>query len=192
MLYFCAMINVPGLLIFLFISMFNFPFHGTHWDNDAAGHYSDSITVYVFMSDECIICMDYASYINKLYNLYSTDNVTFVGVFPNFASKKDKIESFKKKYNFAFEMKTDYFKKRVSKFDVQVTPEVVIYDEKKEKTLYQGRIDNSFYALGKRRRVVTKFDLEDALISIAKQEKIKIPKTEAIGCFINQTDNISN
>ena len=67
---------------------------------------SDSITVYLFLLDECRICQELAPEINAIHAEFAKKNIGFIGLFPNFASKQVGIDKFKKKYNIT-----------VSKFD---------------------------------------------------------------------------
>jgi len=168
-----VMFCVTLLLIFIFSLKAN------------AQNYSDSITVNLFMLDECKISQNMTKEINTLYESFHGSDIHFVAYFPNFSSKPDNIEAFKEKFKLQMECKTDYFKSRSKKLGARVAPEVVVYDEKKEAVLYKGRIDNSYDKIGSRRRVITKRDLFDALTAIKSNTLIEENSTEAIGCFIN-------
>lgn len=147
----------------------------------------DSIVVKLFLLEDCVICQSYSLKINDLVDNFG-DKVSFQGYFPNFSSKKEEIASFKEKYKIDFDLKTDYFKSVSKKYNITVTPEVVVVNETKNEILYRGRIDDEFVTIGKRRRVVTTNELYDALLSIANNEEIRIKETQAVGCFINYND----
>jgi hypothetical protein len=68
---------------------------------------------------------------------------------------------------------------------VTVTPEVVVFDETAGRVLYQGRIDNLFERVGKRRRVVTLHELKDALDAIRNNIPVPVARTTAVGCLLN-------
>ena len=72
------------------------------------------------------------------------------------------------------------------KFDIKVMPEVVVYNINLDQIVYQGRIDNLFAKIGKRRSRATQNDLRDALNSILKGIPIAVPKTTPIGCFLEK------
>ena len=148
---------------------------------------SDSITVYLFLLDDCIICQSYTPKLKEMHSSFG-DQYSFIGVFPNFSSKPQKIKKFVEDYNIPFETKTDYFKKLTKKFEIKVTPEVVVFNETTKEVIYKGRIDNEFMGLGKRRRIVTTDELRDVLESLSKGDKKLFNFTEAVGCFINQND----
>lgn len=154
----------------------------------SAKNTTDSISVYIFLHEECVISQYYTLPLKELHTQYANDNLQFVGVFPSFSSKKENIEAFKEKYKIPFLLKTDYFKTKTKLLDATVTPEVVVYNEHKKSILYRGRIDNTYFRVGKKRTVTTTSDLADALEAIANHQPIKIDKTQPIGCFINRKE----
>ena len=58
--------------------------------------------------------------------------------------------------------------------------------DRMDQIVYQGRIDNLFAKIGKRRSRATQNDLRDALNSILKGIPIAVPKTTPIGCFLEK------
>lgn len=140
--------------------------------------------VYFFLLEECVICQSYSLKMIELHNEFNSD-FDFVAVFPNFISKPKNIQKFIADYHIPFQYKTDYYKSLVNKFEVKVTPEIVIYDEGKNEILYKGRIDNEFFDIGKRRRSGITDDLKNALMQIKRGEKVDPKFTDAIGCIIN-------
>ncbi|MFZ1750929.1 MAG: hypothetical protein WAU01_12085 [Saprospiraceae bacterium] len=147
----------------------------------------DSITVYIFLLDECRICQEIAPELNAIYTEYK-DNFAFQGLFPNFISKKPGIEIFKQKYHIDFPLKTDYFKSMAKKLHATVLPEVIIYNESKDKVLYQGAINDLFISPGKRRHSVSHHYLRDALQALATGKGEFIASSSPVGCFINFND----
>ena len=146
----------------------------------------DSLTVYVFLLDECVISQFYTPLLSDYYGEYKGQKVGFIGYFPNPASKSDRIEAFAKTYKIDFPLKQDYNKDLAKKFGVTVTPEVAVWDHKTETLLYRGRIDDSYVRVGKRKYHTQHSDLkdiiEDWLKGIVPDKTIE---TQAIGCFIN-------
>lgn len=148
---------------------------------------TERYTIKIFMSDECVISKYYMPLLKELHEDFANDTIVFEGIFPNLSSKKDKIQAFKEKHKTPFEFKTDYFKKQSTKYGITKVPEVLVLSPQGD-ILYKGRIDNSFYQLGKRRRVVTKHELKTILLAISRGDTITVKSTEAIGCFINYTE----
>jgi len=146
----------------------------------------DSITVYVFLHESCVISQYYTLPLRELHEEYANENVQFIGLFPNFSSKPDQIEAFKEKYQIPFELKTDYYHKKKEKFEATVTPEVVVYNESKGKLIYRGRIDDAYARVGKRKRITTTTELKNVLESIRNNQPIMVSNTQAIGCYIGK------
>ena len=148
----------------------------------------DSITVFIFLREDCKICEYYTKDLNQFYEKYKNEQLHFTGIFPNFSSKPKKIETFKKKYNIAFPLKHDYFKTLTKKMGATVTPEIVIYNHTLGKIIYQGRIDNTYFSLGKKRTVTTTAELAQVLDAISTGKPIPDFDAPAVGCFINFSD----
>jgi len=149
---------------------------------------NDSITVNFFLLEDCKICQYYASTMQKLYNDFNNEKTTFIGYFPNRYSSEKDIKLFQEKYNIPFKLKKEFFQTKTQKYNVTVTPEVVVYNETKNEIIYQGRIDNSYAKLGQRRRVVTEHELKEVLENIKQRKQIETLKTKAIGCLITIVD----
>jgi len=149
---------------------------------------TDSLSLYFFLLDDCPICIQYSPTINELYNEYG-DQISFIGYFPNFSSKKHKIDAYKNEYNIKFPLQTDYYKVQAKKYNAEVTPEVILYNNTKDKIIYQGRIDNKFFKLGRRRNVVTEHDLKSAIDNTINNEPVEKSYVQPVGCFINYNDN---
>jgi hypothetical protein len=146
----------------------------------------DTIIVYIFLHESCIISQYYTLPLKELHEEYANENIQFIGVFPNFSSKPDKIEELKKKYQIPFELKTDYYHTKKEKFGATVTPEVVVYNQSENKIIYKGRIDDAYARVGKRKRVTTTSELKNVLESIRNNQPIMVSNTQAVGCFIGK------
>jgi len=136
------------------------------------------------MAEECTICQAYTPLMTELHDTYASEQISFVGLFPNRFSKKETIELFKEKYNLPFPLKREYFQTKTKKFGAEITPEVVVFNESTETILYKGRIDNMFVRIGKRRTVVTENELQMVLSQIKENVPISVEQKDAIGCYI--------
>ena len=150
----------------------------------------DSLSLYLFLLDDCPICLNYTSLLNELYTQYGS-RINFQGYFPNFSSKQKKIDKFKNTYQIEFPLQTDYFKEQAKRWNAQVTPEAILYNHTKNKIIYQGRIDNKFVRLGKRRNVITEHELVDAIEQTLNSKEVLTSFAEPVGCFINYSDHIN-
>jgi peroxiredoxin len=144
------------------------------------------VTVYVFLSETCPICESYTLTLKALYSRYSSKSVKFIGVFPNHYSDEKGLSEFKKKYAIPFDLVLDKKNVLTKRLKASITPEVFVEDADK-KIIYSGRIDDSFYAIGKRRNVITSNDLELALEAIASGKAPVQCKTQAVGCIISSS-----
>ena len=152
---------------------------------------NDSLSLYLFLLDDCPICIQYTPTINELHKAYG-DKIEFIGYFPNFSSKKDKIAKFKNDFNLQFPLHTDYFKVQSKKYNAEVTPEVVLFNHSTDQIIYQGRIDNMFYKLGRKRKVITEYDLKNAIEATLNHQKVANKYVEPVGCYINYSDNLAS
>ena len=66
----------------------------------------------------------------------------------------------------------------------KVTPEAAVVVGKGV-IAYRGRIDNFYEELGVGRKQVTKRELRQALDAILKGQKVSVPRSKAVGCFIS-------
>lgn len=146
-------------------------------------------TVYVFMGEECIISQQYTLLLKKLHQTYSSDQISFQGYFPNPSSNEDKLSKFQTTYQIPFDLELDHLQQQMDRFGVKVTPEVVVFHHDKEEVVYQGRIDNTFFRVGKRRTITTTAELEDVLKAIQSNKAVEVTNTQAIGCFITPLDS---
>jgi peroxiredoxin len=148
---------------------------------------SDSIEVVVFLSETCPICRQSIKTLNKLFEKYTALGVAFTGVFPSpYISTAETRKAFAKKNNITFPLVPDPGYKITDSLQAAITPEVFIRVIKTGKVMYQGKIDNMFEEVGKRRQVVTKHYVEDALMHILQGTNPDIAYTDAIGCFITR------
>ena len=106
--------------------------------------YSDSISVNFFMIDECRISQNISGEINHVYKLFQGAPFKFQCYFPNSSSTPEKIRSFMADYHLHMDYHTDFEKTNAIKYGASIAPEVIVYDEKNQKVLYRGRIDNSY------------------------------------------------
>lgn len=151
-----------------------------------AQYYSDSISVNFFLLDECRISQNITSEINYITDHFAHQQFNYHGFFPNTSSTDEKIQKFIEDYDLTISCVTDYDKLKTTFYGATIAPQVVVFDEKNQNLIYRGRINNSFAELGRRRRVVSSYDLRTVLEDVLNQRKVKVEETQAIGCYINQ------
>lgn len=146
--------------------------------------HNDRITVYFFLLEDCKISQAYIPTIRQLHTQFAGDSIVFAGLFPNPISSASSVTAFQQKYDLPFSCNAEGTRAVASRFGIEVTPEVVVFQHAEQKILYRGRIDNLFERVGKRRKIVTSHDLRDALKAI--QQNLDPPRreTQAVGCIL--------
>jgi peroxiredoxin len=140
-------------------------------------------TVFYFLSPECPLCQSYSLTIKQLFERFSTKGIHMVGIIPGTDYTNLDISTFKHHYGLPIPLWKDEAFKLAKKYNATITPEVVVVDAK-GKVLYQGRIDNWAYELAKKRKVITEHNLQDALENIIQNKPVRVPRTKAVGCYI--------
>ena len=140
--------------------------------------------VFIFLHDECLISQYYTLTLNDLHKEYASKNIRFVGIFPNKISSKEDITSFRNKYNLKFDLIKDVDFLLTNKLGATVTPEVFVMEVDSEEIIYKGRIDNSYFRVGKRRTITSSSELEDVLVALKNDEEVLVENTSSVGCII--------
>lgn len=143
----------------------------------------ESITAFFFLSPECPLCENYSLTINQLRKKYPSENIVFYGVFPGKFFSKEEIQAYMTKYKVEVTVLLDPEYELRNLFQASVTPEVYLVKGSGE-LLYKGAIDNWIPALGKKRTIINKHYLNDAIAAALEGKAIAVSETKAIGCFI--------
>ena len=152
------------------------------------GASTDSLTVYIFLEDECLISQYYTTELSRLYEEFGKKHVGFVGYFPSSTTSPEDIAAFGDQFKLDFTLLPDHDFTWTRKFDVTITPEVAVLDHRTDRMIYKGRIDDSYVRVGKRKLHPQKHDLEDIIKAWQlNQTPGTLVQTEAIGCFITFT-----
>jgi AhpC/TSA family len=139
--------------------------------------------VFLFASVDCPISNRYAPVVQRLYQTFSPQGVTFWLIYPNPAETPAAIREHVKAFNYPVHALRDPKHELVKMTKVLVTPEVAVFD--KARTLvYHGRIDDRYVSLGVERPAPTRQDLADALTATLSGSPVRDASTQAVGCFI--------
>jgi peroxiredoxin len=144
----------------------------------------DSITVYLFLAEDCKICQYYSNTLSDLYQQFNSPHIAFLGLFPNRYSTEKGIQAFKQKFEIPFPLKREFYHSKTDALAATITPEVVVFNESRQSIIYQGRIDDSYVKLGKRQRVVKHHELQEVLTALADNRDPAVANQPAVGCFI--------
>lgn len=140
---------------------------------------TDGLCVLVFISAECPICQNQVLTLNQLMKKYP--DVQFKGVFTAWDKRRD-IATFQKSFAPAFHLVQDKHNRLAKRLGATVTPEVfLLYNNR---LVYQGAIDNWYYAPGRHRVAPTLHYLDAAIRAVQNGRAVDPAKTEAIGCLM--------
>jgi hypothetical protein len=154
------------------------------WASSPTIAQADSFTVFFFMLEDCPVTKAYTEEIKAIRETYAGGRIGFLGAFPNPITTDSSMEAFVGRHGFPFPCIREGGYAYARRFSVTVTPEVVVFDEARGQIVYQGRIDNLYERLGRRRPVVTQRELRDALDAIRQGRPVRTPRTTAVGCLL--------
>lgn len=143
-------------------------------------------TVYVFLADTCPISQAATLPLRELHGRYATQGIRFVGVFPARESTPAVRAAFAKTYQVPFPLQADPGHRLTRQLRARVTPEVVVLAPDGRTVLYQGRLNDAYAGLGQHRPVTRRHELADALAAVAAGRPVAVPRTEPVGCFIEE------
>lgn len=141
------------------------------------------LTVYVSLSEICMISQYYARVLQELSIRYQ-GKVQFKGVFPNPFSTDSTINEFAKDRKSTFPLYRDPEGTFCKENKLSVTPEALVIN-RLDQVIYKGRIDDFYFAIGRFRRVTTRYDLLSALEQALKGQPVETPRVPAVGCLID-------
>jgi len=144
----------------------------------------DGIRVVVFISPVCPICQYYALPLRELHAEFASLGATFEGLVPNRLFPTLEDSNFKEKYEIPFDVRPD-LEGLQYQINATITPEVFVMDSLQH-VIYSGRIDNSYAALGKKRRHVNSHELHDVLTQLSRGITPPVTHQPAVGCLIQQ------
>lgn len=139
--------------------------------------------VLVFIDAECPIANAYQPELQRLEKKFSGQGLRFVMIHADPDIAIEKARTHAKEFGITAPVCIDKNHQWVRRTGASVTPEAVVLAPD-GKTLYQGRIDDRYAELGKKRTEPTVRDLETALADVAAGKPVKTAKTQSVGCRI--------
>ena len=138
--------------------------------------------VLIFLAPLCPICQNMTFDLRQLEADYAGDDVEFVGIFPNTSTTAAQIQSFKDTYSLSMTMMQDTAG-WAETLGAKWTPEVFVLDVR-DSVVYRGRINDRYFAPGKRKPKTKRRDLDAALRDCLAGRPVADPVTDAVGCPI--------
>lgn len=146
----------------------------------------ERLTVTFFIASDCPISNRYAPEIARVCRAQGTKGVSCRLVYEDLKPGPDAVTGHMREYGLAgVPATTDPARRLADAAHVTITPTAVVTDGR-ERTLYEGRIDNLYINVGRTRQQVTSHDLTDALDAIRAGKPVRQAKTEPLGCYIER------
>jgi hypothetical protein len=137
-----------------------------------------------FITNDCPVSNYYSHEIRRICEDYATRGVECALVYTDPTMTDDQARRHSQEYGHgAYPKIVDRTHALVKAAGAAINPTAVVV-RPDESIAYRGRIDNSFAAIGKQRRVVTEHDLRDALDAVIAGKPVAKPETPPIGCYI--------
>lgn len=143
---------------------------------------SKDILVVTFLSPECPVCKNYSAKLMEYKSRYM-DEATFIGLVPG-SFEADEVKEFQEAYMPTWTLFRDTALQLTHYLHGEVTPQVMVIDNKNGLLIYKGAIDDWMVALGKTRNHISNHYLEMAINNFINH-KPAIPFTKPVGCIIN-------
>lgn len=151
----------------------------------------NKLKTYIFMSEECPVCLYMVNDLRNISKEYQ-DISEFIFVFPKKNSTLSTAEQFIKEHRLEmFKILLDPYQDIAKSMNASITPEAFVTGRNNE-ILYQGRINNAYYAPGKMRHGPIENDLNNALRALNLENVVDKPWPNAIGCYITFVNSITN
>jgi thiol-disulfide isomerase/thioredoxin len=175
-----------GLILFVSI----LPIAGGQQALDLGGSPKDplketlgKVVVLVFVRTDCPISNRYAPLLQEMSVKYGREAAVWL-VFPDKNESPQSIRFYLQEFNYKLPALRDPEHVLVKKSGVKVTPEVAVFNLRRD-LVYHGRIDNLYQDFGKARRVATTHELADAIEAASQGVAPPSAAAEGVGCFIS-------
>jgi len=142
--------------------------------------------VYFFLLEECKITQSYIPEIKQLVSQFQNDSIQMMAIYPAPSSVGLEIQLFHKKYKIPLEWKLDSTQTFAKLYNITVMPEVIVVNTSTNTLIYQGRIDDRWAAIGKRKSIAGIKDLQNCLSQLILGKIPEFSKTQAVGCYLTK------
>ncbi len=141
--------------------------------------------VFVFLSGECPISKSYLPLLGGLNDEWTAGDshqVALYGVWADCTTKPERIARFVHEHQVRFPILLDRDCELARRLKPVHVPEVVVLNAEGH-VAYQGRIDDTYPELGRRRQTPTENTLAEAVSALIESRPVPIEHTESVGCL---------
>ena len=140
-------------------------------------------TVLLFMLADCPISNRYAPEVQRIEQEYKDKGIAFYRVYVYSGSTRQEIDQHTKDFGYKFPAVLDKAHNIVKAVGARVSPEAAII-AKDDTIEYRGRIDDGYADHGRFREGDYRRDLRIALDEFLAGLAVTLPRTTALGCYI--------
>ncbi len=140
--------------------------------------------VIVFVSSECPMSNAYLKTLADLASSYESKGVSFVAINANAGEDAKAVAAHAKEFKVPFPMLRDEKQAAVAALKAEINPEAFVLDGNFV-LRYRGRIDDGYSARLRKKNLVTRHDLKEAIEEVLAGKAVSLPLTQAFGCPID-------
>lgn len=144
---------------------------------------TNKAVVLLFISTDCPISNAYAPEVNRIAAEYGPRGVVVRLVYADGDVTPGSAKKHLADFRYTMGALLDPEQKLAARLSAKVTPEAFVVSAAGT-TVYRGRIDDLYPALGKRRPQPTERDLRNALDAFLAGRPVAKPVTDAVGCYL--------
>ena len=142
------------------------------------------IVVVAFLGTECPLAKLYGPRLNEVESKYKSKGVALIGINSNSQDSLTELAAYAHRFDVNYPLLKDTGNKVADAMSAKRTPEVYVLDQSRT-VRYHGRIDDQ-YGVGYSKDKQVHSDLNAAIDDLLAGRKVRVPKTEAVGCHIGR------
>lgn len=141
------------------------------------------VAVLAFLWSECPISNQYGPVLGALASRWGGRPVAMIGLYVDPDRPAEELAGHARDHGLGFPVGRDESTRLARAMGVEKVPAVVVIDDR-GRVRYRGRIDDRFYALGRKRSGPIRPDLEQAVQAILAGREAEPRTTEVVGCTL--------
>ena len=147
-------------------------------------HSDKKAVVFLVQGNGCPIVRNAMPRFNELASTYQEKNIQFFSINSNLQDSRNSIHKEAIRYGYEIPILIDDTQMIGETLGLERTAEVFVLDPETWKVAYHGALDDRLTYENQKAKASNHY-LKDAIESILHEKKIKIVKTDVVGCLIN-------
>ena len=143
----------------------------------------------IFLSPECPISNQYLPELNRIAKKFADQPVEFYGVVADPGISREEVSNHCRDFGIEFPVFFDTAGLLATACQPTHVPQAFVFDAQGT-IVYQGRIDDQYAAVGRRREQANEHNLIDAIAATASGKTPTSAQTETIGCRLEPLKNL--